>query len=115
MSAIIKPQVQSSAVTATLVDWALSRETVQMPADVRVAARRCVLDWMGVAIAGANDPLIRILIDAATEEGGNPLCALVAQRERVAPLQAALINGTASHALDYDDVNTGMNGHTLGH
>lgn len=111
MSAVVKPQEQSSAVTATLVDWALSRETAQMPADVRVAARRCVLDWMGVAIAGAGDPLIRILIDTATEEGGNPRCALVAQRERVTPSQAALINGTASHVLDYDDVNTGMNGH----
>ena len=111
MSSVMKPQAQSSAVTATIAEWALSRDTAQMPADVREAARRCVLDWMAVALAGASDPLIGILIDAAKEEGGNPLCTLVAQRERVAPLQAALINGTTSHVLDYDDVNTGMNGH----
>ena len=111
MSAVIKPESPSSAVATTLVEWALSRETAQLPADVREAARRCVLDWMAVALAGASYPLIRILIDAANEEGGNPVCALVAHSERVAPLQAALINGTASHALDYDDVNTGMNGH----
>ena len=111
MSAVVKPQAQSTAVTSTLVEWALSRDTARLPADVREAARRCILDWMAVALAGAGDPLIRILIDAAKDEGGNPLCTLVAQSERVAPLQAALINGTTSHALDYDDVNTGMNGH----
>lgn len=102
---------QPAAVTATLADWALSRDTAQLPADVREAARRCVLDWMGVALAGANDPLIRILIDSAQDEGGHPACTLVAQRVRVATLQAALINGATSHVLDYDDVNMGMNGH----
>ena len=70
MSAVIKPQTPT-AVTATLAEWALSRDTAQMPADVREAARRCVLDWMGVALAGASDPLIGILIDAAQDEGGN--------------------------------------------
>ena len=111
MSAVIKPQAQPAAVTATLAEWALARDTAQLPADVREAARRCVLDWMAVSLAGADDPLIRILIDTALEEGGNPRCTLVAQSEHVSPLQAALINGTTSHALDYDDVNLAMNGH----
>ena len=43
MSAVIKPQTPT-AVTATLAEWALARDTAQMPADVREAARRCVLD-----------------------------------------------------------------------
>ena len=111
MSAVIATHTQTTAVTATLTEWALARDTAQLPADVREAARRCVLDWMGVALAGASDPLIRILTGAAQDEGGYPACALVAQNERVAPLQAALINGAAGHVLDYDDVNTGMTGH----
>ena len=111
MSAVIKPQTHTTAVTATLAEWALSRDTAKLPADVREAARRCVLDWMGVALAGSSDPLIRILIGAAQDEGGNAACALVAQRERVSPMQAALINGATGHVLDYDDVNTGMTGH----
>lgn len=111
MSAVIKPQTQSSAVTATLAEWALSRDTATMPADVREAARRCVIDWMGVALAGASDPLIRILIGAAQDEGGNAACTLVGQVERVSPMQAAMINGATGHVLDYDDVNTGMTGH----
>ncbi len=100
-----------TAVTATLAEWALARNTSQLPADVREAARRCVLDWMACATAGASDPLIPILIGAAHDEGGNSACTLVAQKDRVSPLQAALINGATSHVLDYDDVNTGMTGH----
>ena len=111
MSAIVKRQAPATPVTATLAEWALARDTAHIPADVREAARRCVLDWMAVSLAGADDPLIRLLIDAAREEGGNARCTLVAQSERVSPLQAALINGTTSHALDYDDVNLAMNGH----
>lgn len=111
MSAIVKRQAPATPVTATLAEWALARDTAHIPADVREAARRCVLDWMAVSLAGAEDPLIRLLIDAALEEGGNPRCTLVAQSERVSPLQAALINGATSHALDYDDVNLAMNGH----
>ena len=111
MSAVIKPQSQNTPITATLAEWALSRDTAKLPADVREAARRCVLDWMGVALAGASDPLIPILTGAAQDEGGNAACTLVAQHVRVAPLQAALINGATGHVLDYDDVNTGMTGH----
>jgi 2-methylcitrate dehydratase PrpD len=100
-----------TAVTATLAEWALARDTARMPADVREAARRCVLDWVGVALAGANDPLIGILIGAAQDEGGNGACSLVGHGEKVSPMQAAMINGAAGHVLDYDDVNTGMTGH----
>ena len=71
MSAVVKSQTQTTPVTATLVEWALARDSACLPADVREAARRCVLDWMGVALAGSSDPLMRILIDAAQDEGGN--------------------------------------------
>jgi 2-methylcitrate dehydratase PrpD len=30
---------------------------------------------------------------------------------RVSPLQAALVNGTSSHVLDFDDVNATLIGH----
>jgi 2-methylcitrate dehydratase PrpD len=109
MSAL--PQTQTIPVTATLAEWALSRDSASLPADVREAARRCVLDWTAVALAGASDPLIPILTGAAQDEGGNAACTLVAQSVRVSPLQAAWVNGATGHVLDYDDVNTGMTGH----
>ena len=72
---------------------------------MREIARQCVLDWIGVTLAASSDPLPRLLIDEALADGGKPLATVVGHSLRVAPLQAALINGATSHVLDYDDGN----------
>src|SRR5205823_1182453 len=69
------------------------------------------LDYYGVALAGASDPLVRILLDEANEAGGAPQAGIIADTARLPILAAALVNGAASHALDYDDVNMAMPGH----
>lgn len=73
-------------------------------------AHRCVFDCLAVAIAGASDPLISLLIEDALAHGGHPAASVIAKQRRVTAAQAALINGTASHALDYDDVNLTISG-----
>ena len=83
----------------------------ELPAPVRHTARQCVLDYLGVAIAGAQDPLVRILLDEMTEAGGSPQSSIIGHDARLPALSAALVNGAASHALDYDDVNMAMPGH----
>ena len=82
-----------------------------LPADVVILARQCVLDWFGVTLAGANEPLARILRDEALENGGNPQATVIGGSMRTSVQQAALINGAASHALDFDDVQMTMSGH----
>jgi len=106
-------QARDEAVSLTqgLVERTHAIEWTRLPADVRELARQCVLDWIGVALAGSSDPLPRLLIDEALADGGKPLATVVGHSLRVAPLQAALINGASSHVLDYDDVNMSMNGH----
>lgn len=72
--------------------------------DVRHAARRCLVDWLGVAIAGWDEPPAAKLrealglTDAAGGLGG-------VFRPGVPADHAALVLGTASHALDYDDTD----------
>jgi 2-methylcitrate dehydratase PrpD len=82
-----------------------------LPEPVREIVRQCVLDTIGVAIAGAHDPLVEILIDEMTEAGGAEQASVVAHRLRLPALSAALVNGAAGHALDFDDVNIAMPGH----
>jgi 2-methylcitrate dehydratase PrpD len=82
-----------------------------LPEPVREVARQCVLDYLGVAIAGAGDPLVAMLRDELAEAGGAEQASLVAYPLRLPALAAALVNGAASHALDYDDVNIAMPGH----
>ena len=68
-----------------------------------------ILDTVGVTLAGADDPSARILADALAAAPGPSL--VFGSERRVNPLDAALINGTASHALDFDDCNNTLGGH----
>ncbi|TWS98288.1 MmgE/PrpD family protein [Reyranella sp. CPCC 100927] len=110
-AAIARPATNTPPPTATLAQQALAYRFDALPADVVELAKQCLLDWFAVTLAAADDPLVRILASDAEEEGGKPLATLVGLGTRVARLQAALINGAASHALDYDDVNMWMSGH----
>jgi len=73
------------------------------PAAARARAAGAVMDTIGVALAGAGEPAARIVRETigASEAGG---CAVWGARVRYAPGDAALANGTAAHALDYDDM-----------
>jgi 2-methylcitrate dehydratase PrpD len=75
---------------------------------VRELARLCLLDHVAVAIAGCREPLVALLVEDAAEDGSNGSASLLGQRARVSPRQAALINGSAAHALDYDDAHDGL-------
>lgn len=78
---------------------------------MRELARQCVLDWVGVALAGSREPLVRILKAQAREDGGHAAAALVGDGTAVSVRQAALVNGAAGHAIDYDDANVAAQGH----
>jgi 2-methylcitrate dehydratase PrpD len=82
-----------------------------LPAPARAIARQCVLDYLGVALAGATDPLVRMMLDEMSEAAGAPQASIVGHEVRLPALSAALVNGAAAHALDYDDVNMAMPGH----
>ncbi|HJQ59597.1 MAG TPA: MmgE/PrpD family protein [Vineibacter sp.] len=111
-AATARPATEAtSPPTATLAQQALAYRFESLPDDVVELAKQCLLDWFAVTLAAWDDPLVWILVADADEEGGRPLATLVGRGARVARLQAALINGAASHALDFDDVNMWMNGH----
>jgi 2-methylcitrate dehydratase PrpD len=67
-----------------------------------------ILDIVGVTLAGAEDPSARI-VAGVLSSGGKSL--VLGTTQRVGALDAALVNGTASHALDFDDCNNTLGGH----
>ena len=81
----------------------------QIPADAVTVAHQCFLDWFGCALAGSREPLSQILRDELAADAG--ACSLVGTNRCADPLKAALINGAAGHALDFDDSSTLMRGH----
>lgn len=101
----------TEGLTRRLVETCLRTHADELPDDVRRIARDCLVDWLACSFAGRHQPVSRIVVDAALDEGGHPQATLIGGPERVALQQAALVNGTISHALDYDDVNLSVPGH----
>ena len=97
--------------TRALAERAIALRYDELPAPVRELAGQCILDYLGVALAAAQDPLVQILLDEMVEAGGSPQSSIIGHSARLPMLSAALVNGSAAHALDYDDVNMAMPGH----
>ena len=97
--------------TEVLARKSAALEYEDLPREARELARQCILDYFGVAVAGADDELVRLLLDELTEAGGAAQASVIGHQTRLPALSAALLNGAAGHALDYDDVNMAMPGH----
>jgi 2-methylcitrate dehydratase PrpD len=88
--------------TSSLGQFVADLSANQLPQEaVRVAGVGFV-DAIGTMIAGRNETSVRILTDTLAP-GAGPATLTFGARKAPAP-EAAWINGTAAHALDYDDV-----------
>lgn len=91
--------------------WRERHAFENLPADVVEMARQCFMDWIAVAIAAADEPLVRVLVDDLADGSAGGTATLLGRREQARVLDAILINGAAGHALDYDDGNAAVLGH----
>jgi 2-methylcitrate dehydratase PrpD len=103
--------IQSKGLTGILAEQARTLTFADIPAETCTWARQCVLDYVACGIAGASDELTGILLAELREQGGRESATLFGRSERLPAATAALFNGAASHALDFDDVNLAMPGH----
>jgi 2-methylcitrate dehydratase PrpD len=102
---------QSLTPTKDLGAMVAALKADDIPESARRWAKHCILDWIAVTVGGAGEPLTEKLLEVALAEGATGRARVIGHADRVIGSQAALINGAASHALDYDDVNERMLGH----
>jgi 2-methylcitrate dehydratase PrpD len=81
----------------------------QFDADVIHWAKVGILDTVGVTLAGTREPCAEILAGVLGGSMGHSV--IFGKSSTFSALDAAFINGTASHALDFDDCNNTMGGH----
>jgi 2-methylcitrate dehydratase PrpD len=87
-----------------LADFIRGTRYENLPDSVVESAKRCVLDWLGSALAGASQPPIRMIGELAEELGGAEQATLITGGKS-SLLQAALVNGAASHVVELDDIH----------
>lgn len=97
--------------TEALASFAVRMKSDALPSEVVHAARRAILDCLGVALAGSIEPTCRIMAEQARTQGGEPESTIWGDGGRVSAQNAALANGTSAHVLDYDDTSHSLVGH----
>jgi 2-methylcitrate dehydratase PrpD len=101
---VMSGQVAATSTTEAVVDFIDNARLENMPADVIAMAKRCIVDSLGVVLAGSTTAGSRILAEYHAD-GSAPPDATVFTRTpfRTNAAVAALLNGASGHALDFDD------------
>ncbi|MBL0932472.1 MAG: MmgE/PrpD family protein, partial [Alphaproteobacteria bacterium] len=93
-----------SDITAQAVAFLPDASFDKLPPEALDISRRCLLDSMGLVLAGLGVPAIDILTGFAREQGGKGDALLLGQGDMRVPVQvAARVIGTAGHVHDFDD------------
>lgn len=96
---------QSRSLTEYVAEFVSATRYEDIPDDVVWLGKKNILDGLACALAGAKAESSLILQEYVTGlgEGAAPDAAIIGTDRRAAPRFAALANGTAMHADDYDD------------
>ena len=108
---VLPADVETAGVTATIAQLVSGFDGARLDEPALTRAKHGMLDALGVALAGVNEPVSKIMLDYAAELPADAGATIWGSARKVALTEAALINGTLAHALDYDDMNRSMLGH----
>ncbi len=82
-----------------------------IPAQAYHIAKLAIRDTVGVALAAQDEPAVQVIRAYVEGAPGARQATMWGSRKQFGVLETALINGTAAHALDYDDLNRSIGGH----
>lgn len=94
-----------SPATAHLLEFAARSTFHDLPAEVVRESKRCVLDYIGVAIGGAESETGDIIRQTVLDLGGAHQARLAVHGDATSVVNAALANGVFAHVLDFDDTH----------
>jgi len=83
----------------------------EIPENVCRTAKNSILDCLGVAVAGSGEPASVLAAGLAGVLGGNPAATVITKNMKTSPSEAAFVNATMAHALDFDDSTDTLGGH----
>ncbi|HLJ91181.1 MAG TPA: MmgE/PrpD family protein [Candidatus Angelobacter sp.] len=89
---------------SALAELATFVATTAVPEDALPIAHGAFFDTLGVTLAGAVEDSARIVQNAVAAEEGSGPCTIFGTKLTSSASGAALANGTAAHALDFDDM-----------
>ena len=98
-------------VSETLSAFITSKEYSGLGASQITAAKMAISDCLGCTIAGAATDAGGMVRRVAERSSARGAATVIGGKNSLSPQAAALANGTAAHALDYDDILWTQYGH----
>ena len=96
--------MQKETIAEKLSNFIHTLRYEDIPEECIHIAKRCFIDGIGVILAGSDEPCAKGCRQYALSVGGNADASFIGKNSAKVPAHlAALVNGTAGHALDWDD------------
>jgi len=96
------PPKESPKLSARIAEFATGFDLGKAPPLAIERARTAFVDTVGVTLAGSTEKVAEIVRDMVRAEGAGPVASVIGASFKTSPQLAALANGVASHALDFD-------------
>ena len=100
-----KLSVLAAGATKKLADFTSSLDFKSIPPEVIEHAKLLALDGIGCCLYGSTLPWTRKLIEMVREEGGAARASVFGAGFKTSASQAVLVNSTAGHGFEIDDVH----------
>jgi 2-methylcitrate dehydratase len=100
--------MQDETITTELAGWAAQVRFEHLPPETIYHAKRFLLDSLGCALAGFDQPDVGIALTVLEEMAGNGSATLIGRKKRVDPVSASLANALMIRCMDYNDVYWGQ-------
>lgn len=104
---------RSDGLSRILAELALNTKSIDIPERTFLAAKKMVLDTIGVTIAGHNAEGIGEVVQQMREWGGKAEAALLIHGGKLPAPQAAFANAAMAHAHDFDHTHQLGVGHVM--
>src|SRR5690349_16796526 len=103
MSSTASPLLENA--TRDLARFGAGLRYEDLPQDVVERIKLCVLDSIGCTLYGATLPWTRKVADLAMAENARPVASVAGMGKKTSVSLAVLVNGTAGHAFELDDIH----------
>jgi len=97
--------------TERLADLSVRIRYADLPQEVVSKGKECILDTLGCMLAGCKGAEAAILLKYMEEAGGRREATIIGFGKKTNAPNAALVNGTLGHVLDFDDSQHSLMGH----
>jgi 2-methylcitrate dehydratase PrpD len=91
--------------TRDLARFAARTSFADIPVDVIARIKLSFIDALGVCLQGVTLPWTQKVCALVCDEGGKPVASIWGTGTRTSPTNAVLVNSTAGHAFEMDDIH----------